>query len=256
MLSERLGLSPGELCCLVGGGGKTSSLYALAAENTWGRTLSTTTTMMRDPRREDHPFQAVRIGCGPPQEEGPGAFPLFAASRAVPPSPGKALHKVKGFSPDELFPLLQAAAPSLTVVEADGAACRSIKMPRPGEPVLPASTTALIGVVGLDILGRPASDETVHRFSLFREKLGFSEGTPLGWEQIQGVVNHPEGLFKDAPSGARRILLLNKADALSGADGSPREVLSRVRSLCPGPERILLTNLADYRNPIILDHTN
>ncbi len=98
------------------------------------------------------------------------------------------------------------------LVEADGAAGRSVKAPASYEPVVPLSTTDLIGVMGIDALGLPLGEENVFRSTIFSQLTGLAEGEKIGIEALSRLVCHPEGLFKKAPPGSRCHLFINKVE--------------------------------------------
>ncbi len=197
----------------MGGGGKTSLLYALAKENPFGRVLCTTTTHMMDPRLGAHPFTRVIIPCRDrlplPRKEGDICF--AAKGR----EPGRR-EKVKGG-----LPLLFDAAGGgitwpLVVVEADGAARRPLKAPASHEPALPRETSILVGCIGLDVLGKPLNARWVHRPEKFSEITGLPlNADPIEGRHLAALICHKEGLFKSCPAQARRFVFLNKMDLLA-----------------------------------------
>ncbi len=98
------------------------------------------------------------------------------------------------------------------LVEADGAKRKPIKAPADYEPVIPKSTTAVIGVIGLDCLGKAVSEENIHRCGLFCACTGRKPGEMIDRESIIRLIMAENGLFKSAPAASRKIVLLNKAD--------------------------------------------
>ena len=98
------------------------------------------------------------------------------------------------------------------LVEADGAAGRSVKAPASHEPVIPLSTTDLIGVIGIDALGLPLQEENVFRSEIFSRLTGLNLGEKVDIEALAFLICHPQGLFKEAPPGCRRHLFINKAE--------------------------------------------
>ncbi|HEC92082.1 MAG TPA: putative selenium-dependent hydroxylase accessory protein YqeC [Candidatus Atribacteria bacterium] len=98
------------------------------------------------------------------------------------------------------------------LVEADGAAGRPVKAPASHEPVIPLSTTDLIGVLGIDALGLPLQEENVFRSKIFSQITGLELGEKVGIEALAFLICHPQGLFKEAPPGCRRHLFINKAE--------------------------------------------
>ena len=98
----------------------------------------------------------------------------------------------------------------LVLVEADGSKRLPVKAPAPWEPVVPEGTDLVVGVVGLDALGRPMDERTVHRPQLFAAVTGCAPGDPIAWGHLVALARHPEGLFKGVT--CRRVVLLNKVD--------------------------------------------
>lgn len=197
----------------VGAGGKTSLLLHFARELAAGgrAVLVTTTTKLADPRGEGGPFTRVvfRPGlaraAGPEPDEVPEPLPgvtLLVASPADEPG------KLAGIRPGSVASL-RAAWP-LVLVEADGSKRLPVKAPAEWEPVVPEGTDLVVGVVGLDALGRPMDERTVHRPARFAAVSGCPAGAPIAWEHVVALARHPEGLFKGARG--RRVVLLNKAD--------------------------------------------
>ena len=201
----------GGLVAFVGAGGKTRALFnlgdALAAQG--GPVLLSCTTHLLDPRLESgRPVLHLLFR---PDLEGPESdLPLPAAqpglsllmARLEPPE------KLKGIHPSWL-PALKFHWPYI-LVEADGSKRLPLKAPADHEPVLPSDPDLVVGVLGLDGLGRPLDDRSVHRPELFSQVTGCALGEPIRWEHLAALAGHPQGLFKGVPG--RRALLLNKVD--------------------------------------------
>lgn len=188
------------IVAFVGAGGKTSLIYALARQlSGWGcRVLVTTTTKMMPPARN---FMLL------PGERVPHYKHLTVGS-ALDPETGKLL----GVDPNTITDLKMRFQADYLLVEADGAAGRSIKAPEAHEPVIPACADLVVGLIGLDALGKPADAATVHRLESFLRVTGMNEGDSIGEQALKALAVHPEGLFKGSPEGARRIAFHNKAD--------------------------------------------
>lgn len=201
----------GVIAC-VGAGGKTSALFCLARalEGQGRRVLITTTTHLLDPRGEParpafdlvlRPDLETPIAAAPLPEARGGLTVLL--SRVAEP-----VGKLKGIHPSWI-PALRRHW-DLVLVEADGSKRLPVKAPASYEPVIPPGTDLVVGVVGLDCLGRPMDDRTVHRPERFGAITGCATGAPILWEHLVALARHPEGLFKEAPG--TRVLLFNKAD--------------------------------------------
>jgi probable selenium-dependent hydroxylase accessory protein YqeC len=198
----------------VGGGGKTSAMFRLAGElAALGRSvLVTTTTQLADPRLPPAPVARVLLrpemelafSRGPVPASAPGLTVLVSRETDAP-------GKVKGIHPSwipELKPLWD-----FVLVEADGSKRLPVKAPESYEPVIPPGTGLVVGVVGLDCLGKPMDGRTVHRPERFSIVTGCPPGAPVAWEHLVALVRHPDGLFKGATPP--RAVLLNKCDLAS-----------------------------------------
>ncbi|MGD0439408.1 MAG: selenium cofactor biosynthesis protein YqeC [Acidimicrobiales bacterium] len=196
----------GAVVSIVGAGGKTTVLFELGESlaNRGSNILLTTTTNIFDPRVEpDRQFDHVLLEAGlaePFEEPGPfqepGVIPPFLEHGTSPETRGrlivlgsrevKGADKLQGIHPSWMARLSRDWA--YVLVEADGAKGRSIKAPGDHEPVVPPSTGAVIGVVGLDCLGRPMDGATVHRPERFQAVTGLAAG-PLETD-LTAVCSH------------------------------------------------------------------
>ncbi len=198
-LWEDLGLDPTRcgLAALVGGGGKTTTLYALAREAVQRglRVLVTTTT---------HIFPHPRL----PLTDDPAALPaLFARYPVAVLGRWDRSDKLSGAVPPEA---LRGLAP-LVLTEADGARLHPLKVPADHEPVIPKNAGAVIAVAGLDALGRPIS-EVCHRPERAAALLGEPQDHRLLPTDLARLLSSPRGGRKSVPAGAEFRCLLNKAD--------------------------------------------
>jgi len=219
-----------EVVALVGGGGKSSALFRLAAElSSQGvRVVATTTTRIAVE-------QIARAPAFVPVTD--GDLPLSAIAQALD-AHGQALligretieqgavRKKAGIAPQTLDVLVEYGCSlgiGVILVEADGSKMLPAKAPAAHEPALPASTTLLTPVLGLDAIGRPIDARRLHRPERIRRLLGLSdrETHRLTPADASRLLLHPDGGMKDCPPGARLIYLLNKADT------QPRRAVGR-----------------------------
>ena len=141
---DALGLVGPEVVSFVGGGGKTTALFALATHRA-GRCIVTTTTKMG----------AERTG-GLPVLLDPSDADLADALQqqdAVIVWSGSDGQRAFGIEPDRCARYLAVA--DTVAVEADGSRRRPFKAPRAYEPVVTTSTTSLVGCVGRSAIGVP-----------------------------------------------------------------------------------------------------
>lgn len=190
------------LAAFVGAGGKTSLIYALGSQlaDQGQRVVITTTTRMLAPARD---LLLLRPGVVIPP------YRLITVGSAVETDKGKLV----GFAPWDIGELLARLEPDVILVEADGAAGRSVKAPAGHEPVIPELADLVVGVMGLDALGRAVDGDTVFRLERFCAVTGLRPGEIIGPAAFTALAGHPEGLFKGAPVRARCVAFHNKADA-------------------------------------------
>jgi probable selenium-dependent hydroxylase accessory protein YqeC len=243
----------GAVVSIVGAGGKTRVLFELGEDlaNRGADILLTSTTNIFDPRREPgRRFDQVLLEAdlAEPFEE-PGEVPARCEHGPSPVGRGRLIvlgsrevpgtGKLQGIHPSWMARLSRDWA--YVLVEADGAKGLPIKAPGDHEPVVPSSTGVVIGVVGLDCLGRPMDGATVHRPERFQAVTGCPMGALIRPAHIAALARAPEGLFKGAPPGSRRIFLLNKADRCVLP---PAEVLQEI--LAAGPLETDLTAVCSH----------
>ena len=236
-LPAALGLGRGpELVAFVGGGGKTSLLFVLAAALP-GRVVITTTTRI---------FAAqMRLA--------PAVVYAADLSRLgeLLDSHGRCLvvghvdgEKARGVDADLPARLLARPDVDAVLVEADGSRMRPVKAPADHEPVIPPETTLVVPVAGLDALEGPI-EAVAHRAELVRRITNYELGIrneegrvasggwrvganhqrlttndqrptpPDGWLTAAGlarVLTHPDGGLKGVPAGARVVPFLNKVE--------------------------------------------
>ncbi|MDP2936358.1 MAG: selenium cofactor biosynthesis protein YqeC [Dehalococcoidia bacterium] len=224
---EAFGLAPGEVTCLVGAGGKTSLMYVLARalSRKDGLAITTTTTKILPPSGEE--TDALLLGNDERLLEGAilskGRHDVITLACTVLES-----GKLDGVSPGLVDRLAQITGISGIVVEGDGSARRNLKAPNATEPVIPASTSLVIAVVGMGVVGCPLDEQHVFRASIAADLLGLPMGSVIGGDEIARLVTHPQGIVKGTPAGARIVPFLNQVDLdgdLVGARDVARAIL-------------------------------
>ncbi len=98
------------------------------------------------------------------------------------------------------------------LVEADGSRQKPLKAPATHEPPVPEFSGFVVHVAGLSVLGKPLTDEHIHRAEIFSKLSGLPLGASVTPQAIVKVLTHPEGGLKNVPPHARRVILLNQAD--------------------------------------------
>lgn len=211
-LADALGVQMGEVLALVGGGGKTSLMFRLAAELVFGgnRVITTTTTRILPP--EPHQSSCIIL------EEDDERL-ITRAREALIDNPHVTLArtnpgdgKLIGILPETVDLLYDLKLADYIVNEADGAARQPLKAPNPTEPVIPASTTLVVAIVGIEAIGCPLSPETAFRIKHISHLTGLKEGEPITIQAVATLLTHPCGIIQHTPSAARIVPFINKVD--------------------------------------------
>jgi probable selenium-dependent hydroxylase accessory protein YqeC len=217
-LQKALDLEGGGMVSLVGAGGKTSLMFRLAKEfsDAGKSVLSTTTTKIMMPDRHQSPQIILDAS---PQVVLEKAKKLLKDNRhvsAVSPRLADYPDKVIGFEPEIVGQFRKSGLFHWIVVEADGAAQKPMKVPAAHEPVIPAATDWLIGVVGLKVIDKPLNPEWVFRNDLYTEITGLLPGELVTEASVCAAVTHKKGVMKGCPPNARKAMFLNITDAPRG----------------------------------------
>ena len=123
------------------------------------------------------------------------------------------------------------------LIETDGSRQKSLKAPASHEPPIPEFSNIVIVVAGLGALGKPLTDEHIHRAEIFSQLGGLQIDQPVTPDALTRVLTHPQGGLKNIPSHARRIVFLNQADtpALQSTGGNmARHLLDHFDSVILG----------------------
>jgi probable selenium-dependent hydroxylase accessory protein YqeC len=224
-LKEAFSIRPKEVISLVGAGGKTTLMFALARElmNPKGVVITTTTTKIFPPSATDVPYVLTSSDRGEIIDfilkNGTDLGHINLAS-------GKsgATGKLLGIEPAVVQKLIDLDPVLHIIVEADGAACKPLKAPNPAyEPVIPPSTSLVIPIIGIEALGQALAEEHVFRSEIAAKLTGLSIGETLSAEVIANLIVHPSGIIRGSPGRARVVPFINKVDLQADLSGA-REI--------------------------------
>lgn len=213
----------GEKPCItvIGCGGKTSLIGYLAAERRHLRTLVTTTTRMALPPAETRDY-----------------FRDYGETRRYPPpSAGITVagvrqeQKLLAIPPDVLEEIVSDF--DATLIEGDGSRMRPLKGWAEYEPVVPPCTTATVGILPLWTIGKPVSEDIIHRLPFFTALTSARPGETITPGHLVSVItgNYPapgKGLFSAALG--KRVLFFNQVET-----AALRRTAQEVVSLLPRP---------------------
>lgn len=231
---------------IVGAGGKTSLVYALAREVAalGGRAIVTGTARFTP---APHSWRMP-----PLVEARPGAVALAVAGAAgeagvlvvtgVEPQPAGRLAPV---APEDIAALAAVEGVDAVLVEADGSRTRAFKAPGDHEPVIPDAATHVIAVVGASVLGQPVDEVHVHRPQRVRVIVsGLPPDARCDAALIARVLAHEAGGRKHV--GQRPFAaVVNQADTHPEA---ARTIAEAVRGA--GISLVLVTTLRDPERPV------
>ncbi len=219
---------PRGITSIVGGGGKTTLLLRLARElrEAGARVVVTTST---------HIFPPEGI---PTLTDGTLAEVSTLLDQEGLLCLGTSVEKSKLAAPKFAFAELEKIA-DYVLVEADGAKGLPLKAPAEHEPVIPAETSLVVAVAGLDGLGKPIS-ETVFRPALYSALLGMDEQHIVTSDVLARVLTHPLGQRKGLLSGMRFGIVLNKADSEADKRAALQVALNLDQNLV---ERVVIASL-------------
>lgn len=191
-LAKQLDIRPG-VTAIIGSGGKTTLLYRLAQELSNGHSVIVTTST--------HIFPPEHIPCVPRAERVSGVLCV-----------GTTCENGKLTAPAQPFEELAQLA-DYVLVEADGAARRSLKAHDGHEPVIPENANQTICVVGASGIGK-AVGEAVHRPQIFTAISGQTEATPAAIAAVlEQEALHDRVLINQADT-PRRIAAAKELAAL------------------------------------------
>jgi len=215
-----------ELVALVGGGGKTSLLFALTDElcQRKKRVVTTTTTKMRQGEARHSPcplFTASQTAWRDELTTGLHKHGQVFLARGLHDS-----EKLEGISPSLIDEIYQEERIDYVIVEADGSSGYPVKAPAQHEPVIPSSSTIVVAMLGLEAIGATVGPQVVFRVDIFTALTGTKPGQRITPAVLSNLLLAPEGLLKGAPSASKKIVFLNKRDLLS--EGGEAEELARL----------------------------
>ena len=231
-LARALRMEPASCVAFIGAGGKTTAIFKLARELPTGAIVTATThlgiwqTSLADRHiatdgdtiENLEGFQGTLLVTGEPDGE------------RTKPISEKLLHRLYQYCKSHAIPLL---------IEADGSRQKPLKAWAEHEPPIPEFADLVVHVAGLSGLGKPLSEEHVHRAEKFAELSGLTVGEIISPEALASVLTHPQGGLKNVPTTARRVILLNQADT---ADlQSAAQALTS--SLLPTYQAVLISSL-------------
>jgi len=208
-LSRAVGINKSDVVSLVGGGGKTTTMYFIANElASQGRSVIITTTTHIIP--PDFSYNMVLTQDIHKVEKALKTDKLIVLADSF------EKDKLKGIDPAWVKELKKVA--DNIIIEADGARNKPFKAPGEHEPVIPSVSDVVLSLTGMDAVYKPLSPEWSHRTDRISELTDIKSGETVTPEIIANTILHPAGGMKGVPENASFIPILNKADTSKEMD--------------------------------------
>ena len=222
----------GATTCVVGAGGKKSTLFALA--DRLDRAVVTATVRIPIFDRQvasvvvtDDPVAAVRDA---------DRWPMGVVCE-------RNGDRYEGYDPAVVDELGAAGVADAVLVKADGARTRWLKAPGDREPRLPRSADVVVPVASVRVVGESLREEHVHRPERVASITGLDRGAEIRPADVAAVLASPDGGLRGVPDGATAVPLLNMVDD-AALEATAREVADEVLARSSVP-RVVLTRLID-----------
>lgn len=189
------------LVCVVGAGGKKTTLWTLATRH--DRAVVTAT--VRIPIFDRH-VSTVSVTDDPVGAlERADAWPLGLV-------PEREDDRYLGYDVETVARIAETDVPDAVLVKADGARTREFKAPNDAEPQIPRTADTVLPVVSAHVVGKPLSADHVHRVERVAAITDLSPGDEIRPEHVAAVLTSPDGGLKDVPPDATVVPVLNKVD--------------------------------------------
>jgi probable selenium-dependent hydroxylase accessory protein YqeC len=225
--------------CVVGAGGKKTTLAALAAR----LEQSVVTATVRIPIFDDWVGEVVvtddpvdvareRLAADANRSVGAaaGGWPLGLVPER------EREDRYRGYETDVVDALGELDVPVL--VKADGARMRRFKAPAEKEPQLPRTADTVVSIASVHAVGEPLSESLVHRVEEVSALTGLEPGETIRPADVAEVLASDRGGLKDVPDAATAIPLLNMVDD-ADLEATARAVAREIHERADVPRVVL-----------------
>jgi probable selenium-dependent hydroxylase accessory protein YqeC len=198
-----LNIKKNDVISIVGAGGKTTLMFTLAKESKQMdlKVLLLTTTKIGIPRKQNYDFIDFTGNLFINKNKfTPGIYinaPLVKNKNKV---DSTDISKLKN----------QICKFDLILIEADGAAKKSLKAWEDYEPVIPEFTTKTIGIIDISSVDKEISEINIHRIEKFLKLTNSKIGAKITINHLKKIIESEKALFKN--SKGEKILFINKVE--------------------------------------------
>jgi probable selenium-dependent hydroxylase accessory protein YqeC len=188
-------------------------MYSLADQlvSAGKRVLTTTTTKIFKPTPEECPLTILSKRSDEIIEKARLLMldcPHITLGAEYEPLSGKLI----GVYPDILADIQESNLFDYIIIEADGAARKSLKACTFNEPVVPEFTDCLVSMAGLDVVGKPLDEQWVFRSNIFSNVTKRPLTSKITESDIAEMLIHDIASIKVTKPDVIKIAFLNKAD--------------------------------------------
>ena len=210
---------PSSRIAFIGAGGKTTALFQIA-RNLQSPVIVTATSHLGtwQTKLADRHIIADSIASLEELEHGLTGILLVTGRREddrTGPVDEDVLHRLHQFCSYRNIPLL---------IEADGSRQKPLTAWAEHEPPIPSFVNQVVHVTGLNALGKPLNNDSVHRAEMFSNISGLAIGEPITVQAIINAMIHPDGGLKNSPQGVQKVAVLNQADTADLQSSASRMV--------------------------------
>src|SRR5680860_150121 len=225
------------IICVVGAGGKKSTLYRLAAEHD-GRVGITSTVVIP-------PFPDTLTGVRVIAQESALTSAVIEAARhertVAFALPMVKYERLGAVAPAQITQIHAAAHFDVTLVKCDGARGRLIKAPGPEEPLIPAGAATVIPIVSARAIGKRLSERIAHRLTHITAITGARPGDLITPMHVARLLASPNGALKNVCE-ANVVPVINMVDNAK-LETAAREAAEIALDLCDPMQRVVLTRM-------------
>lgn len=240
-LVEAVGAADG-MVCVVGAGGKKTTLYALADRAE--RTVVTAT--VRIPIFDNQVADVVVTDDPRAALADATEWPLGVVPER------ERTNRYRGYDPEDVARLAETDAADVVLVKADGARTRMLKAPNRREPQIPAGADVVVPIASARVVGEPLDSESVHRPERVAALTGLSPGDEIRSVDVATVLASEEGGRKGVPEDTTVVPLVNMVDD-EELEAVGREIAAAVLARADVPRVVLARMVAPDPVVAVLD---
>jgi len=206
-LAQALRVEESQNIAFVGSGGKTTAMFQLARQLKPPVIVTATSHLgaWQVPLADGHIVANSQSDLANLEKDLNGVVLITGESKEdkFQPVSHEVITSLREFCANHSIPLL---------IEADGSRQKPLKGWAEHEPPIPDFVEHVVTVVGLSGLGKPLTEEYVHRPEIFAELSGTEVGQIIESNSLTRALLHDKSSLKNTPPHARRTVLLNQAD--------------------------------------------